>query len=346
MLIHPSPSGCKVIGLGHTDPKQDSGFSIISNIRFIQRLMSGGGKTKLFDHGPPWDDNEIARVADNWQQHTGVKSRILFDGSAEQMAIIAARHCLDNADVKANQLDFIIGGSNTNQGYPSLADHILDALLDKPSNIGCFDVQEACPTGVMALFAGWNLIKSGAAKKVLVVCAEKNTTLAPYDNWKHSNLFGDGASAFLLATDTTDSFIAFDVVSLPQGNNLHKIANTPDGFDQDGNSVHKFVGRTVVQRLTDFIKETGIDPANIKHLVPHQPSGKTLDLLLKNFQKKHSGFAGTFHRNVETCGNLSSASTGLIISEAWQNGVIKPGELVVVVAFGSGLSVAMHALRL
>jgi len=237
----------------------------------------------------------------------------------------------------------------------------------------CYDTTEACTVGASAIFQGWSLIRSGACKKVLVVCAEKANTLTTADNYFGANLFGDAAFAVLLSAADKDDFLFFDFQSLPYDGNIEAIIKAATGFQQVGEKVHKFVGREVVNALVAALEKAGIDPMFIKHLISHQPSGKTLKLLMDKLLKQwenvkfleaFSNFSFSkikqliterknkdqddkyiilFHRNVDVIGNASGASTGSLISRGLANGTIKKGDIVLVVTFGAGLSIGIYA---
>lgn len=338
----PFGQACEISGYGRTALGDDPRLSLLSQEEFIRDMMSLDGRRKLLGCEPPHPAADIASIAERWVSQIGIHHRVFFTGTTAELGAIAAKKCLEDSGLRADQLDAIIGGSNTGPGYPSLADHI-KLSLGHDSSAMAFDVTEACPTGVISVFNGWNLIRSGLCKNVLVVCAEKATTLAPYDDWRGSNLFGDAAFAFMLSAAAKEAFVFFDIQSLPFEGQIDKIIKTKEGFRQDGNSVHKFVGRRVVQSLIEDVKAADINPKNIKHIVPHQPSKPTLDLLYSKIQKEWPEFNGTFHVAVENIGNTSGASTGQIITEKVESEEIKEGDLVFVTSFGSGLSIANYA---
>lgn len=336
---------CKIIGYGHTDVGDDPRIRLVGQEEFIRAFMTDAGRTDLFGHKGPWSTDEIQATVAKWHSMPGISTRLFFSGTVMELAVSAARKALAHASLGPQDLDLIIDGTNTGPGYPSLADHIKRGL-GGDSQAMCWHTTEACTVGVYSVFQAWSLIRSGACRHVLVVCAEKATTLAPVDDWKNSNLFGDAASAFVLSrTNGDDAFLFFDGQSRPEGENINHIKKTESGFQQDGNKVHAFVGSTVVQDLTKAIRRAEINPADIKHLVPHQPSRKTLDFLYKGFRAGLPDSQPIFHRCVETTGNLSGASTGFLISRGVYDGTIKPGDLVVVNAFGGGLSIGSYAFR-
>lgn len=333
---------CSIIGYGYTDLADDpERLRSISQSEFID-MLSFETRCQLFGTVPPWSEEDKTAIADGWVSLTGIHHRVFFDGPLSDLALIAARKCLAQAGISALDLGAIVAGSNTGPGYPSLADRIKHGLGQR-SQAMAYDVQEACPVGCVAVFNGWNLVRSGAVKKVLVVCAEKATTLAKLDDWKGSNLFGDAAFAFLLSASGQEAFKFFDIRCEPFDGQLHLITKTEDGFTQKGLGVHKFVGREVVRILLEGVEQAGILPASINHLVPHQPSSKTLNLLEEKLRVSWPTFSGQIHRNVEYTGNTSGASTGSLISKAVLAGDMKSGDLVLVTTFGAGLSIGNYA---
>jgi len=346
----PSLVNCRIAAWGHTDVRDDSRFQVRDQVEYIHQILSAPVRAELLAGGVSAEE-----VVETWRARTGIGERVFFDGPIEDMAAIAAKKCLVKADIPPGQVDVIIGGTNTGPGYPSLADHIKLRLGDEASQAMAFDMTEACSVGASSIMIGWNLIHSGFARRILIVCAERATTLTSPDNWKEANLFGDAAFAVCLTASEEESFLFFDADSMPFGGNVKRIYRSSDtGFYQDGPRVHKFVGSVVAKRLVAGVAEAGINPKDIAHWVPHQPSAKTLDLLfnkvtgqtiaefLENPDAPWYNFRGVYHRNVETTGNTSGASTGSIISKAGEDGIIKPGETVVVAAFGAGLSVANY----
>ena len=333
------PAKCEIIGWGHTEIDDDPRFRMVTQEQFIREIMSPVGRHDFFGSEPI--DQEITVLAEEWGEITA-KERIFFSGTTVELGIIAGKKCLAHADVSAGELDAIIGATNTGPGYPSLADHVKLALGQESSAMA-FDMHEACTVGSIAPFAAWNLIRSGACRKVLVVCAEKATSLTGPDNWRGSNLFGDAAFAVLLSASDKESFKVFDFHSLPFHGQIDMVVKREDGFYQDGGKVHKFVSRTVVNALVQAVKEAGIDYRKIDHLVPHQPSIRTVGVLEEKLRKEWPEFEGVFHNKVKFTGNPSAASTGSLISAGIHSQEIKKGQLIVIVTFGSGLSIGIYA---
>jgi 3-oxoacyl-[acyl-carrier-protein] synthase III len=338
-----------IAGLGHTDLVDDPRLQLIDQKGFIEKCMTDEGRTNLFKHPPPFSQPEIKLAVEKWENQTGIIQREFFSGTVPELGLTAAKKCLKNANVDPHKLDAIIGVSNTGPGYPSLADHIkkglsnwVDKLTGGPETM-CWDVTEACTAGTIGIFNAWNLIRSGSAECVLVVWAEKATELASWNDWRSANLFGDAASAMLLkkSSNTEESFLFWDIASLPYAGGIRAIIKTIRGFAQEGPKVHKFVGRVVSRMVIDSIKKAQIDPSKIKFIVPHQPSVKTLELLKTNIQKGIPDFKETFCIDVKDIGNVSSVSTGRILSKLAAKGELKRGQIIISFSFGAGLSVAI-----
>ena len=336
--------GCKIVGFGHTELSDNTEkFREVSQTHFITEYLSDAGRAELFGHVAPFSEDEIKEKVEKCINQTGIANRIFFAGETSELAIIAAQKCLKNAGVNASDVDAIIVGTNTGTGYPSVADHVKNGLGVK-SDAMCCDVTEACTAGTVAVFNGWSLIHSGL-NNVLVVLAEKATQLARLDDWKASNLFSDAAGALLLQKSAEESFIFFDIMSNPYDGGLEAIFKNKDGyFSQDGPKVHKFVGRDVVASLSKSLERAGLSPCQVDHLVPHQPSGKTLKLLKENIEKSWTGFTGSYHQDM-TSGNTSSASTPSLLSKLVERKVIKKGETIFVTTFGAGISIGNYAFR-
>lgn len=340
-----SPAPCHIIGYGHVELGDDPRYRVLTQEEFIRDRMTPVGKQDIFGKLPPWSKEDVRIVADRWREKTGIINRNFFFGTTAELATIAAKKCLAHAGVDAAELDFIVGGSNTGPGYPSLADYV-KFHLGKESEAMAHDVAEACPVGAIAVLDGWTKIRSQLGEKVLVVCAERASALTEADYWRNSNLFGDGAFAFLLGTrKEEESFIFFDGHCLPFGGGIEHIVKTEIGIRQNGDKVHQFAAKHVFRALTKAVEMAGINIADIDHVILHQPSKRTLDLLQSNLQRAWPEFRGTFHRNIESAGNTSGASTGTLISRGVHRGLIKRGQLVLVCTFGSGLSIANYAYR-
>lgn len=341
---------CAILGVGHTVLPETCRYD---NQRFILNpdqaagALSLLGRHRLFHEletkfGRGQSETELAKLADEkFVAATGIQSRLLFPGTPAELGAMAAEQALEQAGVAASELDAILVGTNTGSGYPSTADRVKD-LIGARADAVCFDLQEACSVGAIAVQQGWEKIRSRMYRKVLVVAAEKATTLASPDDYKAANLFGDAAFAYVLGADTIDDFVFFEAGSDPSNGQSEYITKTPTGFQQSGPAVHKYVGKAVPELLARTFERLKLDPATVHHFFPHQPSAKTLDFMVDNIRRRWPTFNPVIHRNVEEMGNTSGACTGWMISRAKAAGQLQPGQFGVVATFGSGMSWGLY----
>lgn len=333
---------CAILGVGHTVLDEQHRYT---NPQFIRAGLSLMGRQRLFKDlaaGKPMPEMQLIELADaKFIAATGIQSRMMFAGTAAELGAMAAKHALASATVDASELDAILVGTNTGSGYPSTADRIKD-LIGARADAVCFDLQEACSVGAIAVQQGWEKIRSRMYRKVLVVAAEKATTLASADDYKAANLFGDAAFAYVLGADPIDDFVFFEAGSDPSNGQSEYITKTPTGFQQAGPAVHKYVGKVVPELLERTFERLHLDPATVHHFFPHQPSAKTLDFMVDNIRRRWPAFNPVIHRNVEEMGNTSGACTGWMVSRAKAAGQLKSGEFCLVATFGSGMSWGLY----
>ncbi len=340
---------CAILGIGHTVLDEQLRYD---NPRFILNpensptALSPIGRNRLFHElerkTGRMKDADLAALADKkFIAATGIRSRMMWPGSPAELGALAAKQALADAQVSVDQIDAILVGTNTGNGYPSTAD-VVKELLGAKSAARCRDLQEACPVGAIVVLEGWEKIRSGRYGQVLVMAAEKATSLASPDDYKSANLFGDAAFAYVLGPAEHDDFVFFEDGSDPSNKQSTYITKKPDGFHQDGGAVHRYVGRVVPELLEQTFKRLRLDPASVDHFFPHQPSTKTLDFLIGNIRRRWPGFNPVIHRNVEEMGNTSGACTGWMVSRAKASGQLKSGQFCLVASFGAGMSWAFY----
>lgn len=333
--------GCKIVAVGHAQ-ESDYRFKRISEEESINNL-SENGKIKLFGRSNP-TQQEISNWVNKAFKQTGNTSRLVFNDDLETLGSLAGIDCFKKSGLEPKDVDFIFTVSNTNiQGYPSLADRIMDKLKEtypEHSQALCLFGQEACSVGIMAIMLGVSLIMSGLRRCVLIIAAEKATKLANPDIWLDSNLFGDGAGAILLQPTSPDKndFLFFGGQTNPYNGEKDLITESENNyFNQDGPAVYKRVGTYITDGLIKSLAQAGIKPETIDHLLPHQASGKTVNFYGENLKRKIPTFRGKIHRD-ENIGNTSSASTLLLMSKLLERGEISLTDLIVCHAFGAGMT--------
>ncbi len=340
---------CAILGLGHTILPEEYQFD---NRRFIEQRLSDLGRVTLHNDLNPDDlwrtdgsltdvelsDQDIALADAKIIATTGITSRMIFPGSPAELGTLAATACLADAKVSVDEVDAILVGTNTSDSYSLASD--IKLRLGVPDRAFVSDVEVACPSSVAALHLGWMMVRSRCYRRVLVIGLDKASTLVaqPKDDYKSDTLFGDAAHAILLGPGEQENFIFFDIGSDPTDQKDGYIRKEERGFTQKGRAVHKYVGSAVPELLVQTFTQLNLDPATVHHFFPHQPSAKTIDVLLGALTKAWTEFRAEVHRNVEEMGNTSAACTGWMISRAMKAGQLQSGQFCLVTSFGAGMS--------
>lgn len=316
---------------------------------FSQILATGAG---IPERVVPNDFfNYLVDDADNWIfSRTGMRERRFAapHESTSDLATSAARKALESGDIDPAELDCIIVGTST-------ADMILPStacMVQK--NIGAvnafaFDMNAVCSSFVYALEVADNFIRSGKYTKVLVIGADTYSKILDFQDQTTCPLFGDGAGAALLGATTEKKGIlqsiiksdgkGWELIQVPSSGSRKPItAETitlrENTFKMEGKRVYVFATDVIPQIIEEVTAKEGISPDRLDHIIPHQANVRIIDFIVKK-----TGIAKEkFLLNLDRFGNTAAASVGLVLDENLRNGVIRPGELVLVMGFGGGLS--------
>ncbi|HHY17164.1 MAG TPA: ketoacyl-ACP synthase III [Firmicutes bacterium] len=304
------------------------------------------------------DLEKMVQTSGEWIfERTGIRERRLaaHGVSTSDMAIQAAISCLASSKITAGDLDLIIVASaSPDYAFPATACIVQNAISAKSA--AAFDMEIGCTGFIYALATGSQFIASGAYKNVLVIGAE---TLSRIVDWTDRNtcvLFGDGAGAALLTAGTKgQGILAFhlgadgekcDLLSLRGG--LARFPASPDTLAQglhyihmEGKAVFKFAVRSMDSALNSLLVRIGKTADDIDLLIPHQANVRIIDSACQRFRIPREKVMV----NIDKYGNTSSASIPIALYEAFQQGRIKRGDLVVLVGFGAGLSWGAIAIR-
>lgn len=305
------------------------------------------------------DIEQMVDTSDAWiRERTGIKERrIAAEGEVtSDMAAVAARRALAMADTKASDLDLIIVATiSADMPLPSCA-VILQAKLGA-ARAFAFDVAAACAGSLYALTIADQFIRSGRARRVLVIGAELLSRLV---NWSDRNtcvLFGDAAGALvvgpaddpgrgLLSTHLHSDGRAAGILSIPGGGSqypaseemlarkMHKIA-------MNGREIYKFAVRALPDAILEALDASGLKVAEIDHIVPHQANARIVEKVLEKLGIPLE----KCWLNLERYGNTSSASLPISLDEANRAGRLKPGDLIVMMAIGAGMTWGSALMR-
>ncbi len=296
----------------------------------------------------------LVDTSDEWiTSRTGIKERrIAVDGEyTSTFAAEAARHAMDMAGVHPEELDFIIIGTVTPDfPFPSTACIVQDML--GATNATAFDLSAACSGFLYGVSIAEKFLRSGSARKILVIGAE---VLSRIVNWEDRNtcvLFGDGAGAVvleasagghsLLSTHTFSNGTFWNLLYQP-GSGSRYPASDSRTIDErliylrmEGNEVFKHAVRAMEEAALKVLATSGLAPADVSLMIPHQANRRIIDATAKRLGVGPE----KLFINVHQYGNTSSASIPIALDEANRQGRIATDGKVLLVAFGGGFTSA------
>lgn len=294
-------------------------------------------------------NEEISKTvdtSDSWiYERTGIKSRRIAGPheSAASMAEIAARQAIEAADCDPETIDLIIVATGTpDHVYPSTGCLLQQRLGIK--NAAAFDVQAACSGSIFALNIADQYIKSGAAKKVLIVGTEVCSRIVDWTDRGTCILFGDGAGAILLGASEQAGVLSTHIHSDGEFKDLLYCPNPQAATDTNkselgfismrGNEVFKVAVNTLGRIVDETLEANKMNKSDIDWLVPHQANIRIIMATAKKLKMSMNQVVVT----LENQGNTSSASVLLAFNEAIRDGRIKRGQVVLLEAFGAGFT--------
>ncbi|MDG2364771.1 MAG: ketoacyl-ACP synthase III [Methylococcaceae bacterium] len=290
------------------------------------------------------DISKMVDTSDSWiYERTGIKNRHVAASheTASSMAEVVARQALEAAGIDAQEIDLIVLASSTpDRVFPSAA-----CLLQQRLEIrdcAAFDVSAACSGFIYALSIADQYIKSGTAKKVLVIGSELNTRVVDWTDRGTCILFGDGAGGVILEASEEPGVLSTHIHSDGKYKDLLYLPNPQAEInsEEDGNIVMKGneVFRIAVNTLGRIVEETlaanNMTRAEIDWLVPHQANTRIIGATAKKLKMSMDHVVMT----LENQGNTSSASVPLALNEAVRDGRIKRGQTILLEAFGGGFT--------
>ena len=301
------------------------------------------------------DMEGVVETSDEWiVQRTGIRQRHIA-GEGETTASLgemAARGALERANMTAADIDLIICATSTpDNTFPATAVNIQNRL--GMHHGAAFDIQAVCSGFVFAVTTADSYIKSGLAKRVLVIGAETFSRILDWNDRTTCVLFGDGAGAIVLEAAEGEGTTADRGVLTAhlRSDGAHREKLYVDGGPSTTGTVGhlRMQGREVfkhaVGMITDVIeaayKATGLGSDDIDWFVPHQANRRIIDASARKLGIEESKVVVT----VDHHGNTSAASIPLALAEAAADGRIKKGDLVLLEAMGGGFTWGSVLLR-
>jgi 3-oxoacyl-[acyl-carrier-protein] synthase-3 len=289
-------------------------------------------------------------TTDQWiRERTGILKRHIAgpDETCVDLAEAAARNALEAAGLAASEIDLIVVATTTpDQVFPSSA-----CLLQQRLDIhGCpaFDIQAVCTGFVYALAVADKFIRTGCARRALVVGAETLSRILNWEDRGTSILFGDGAGAVVLGASDEAGIISThlhadgaykDLLQVPAG-----IGNGQRGspfMEMRGNEVFRVAVTTLGRIVDETLEASGLDQADIDWLIPHQANIRIIQATARKLNLPMERVVVTVGEH----GNTSAASIPLAFDQAVRDGRIRRGETLLMEAFGGGFTWGSALLR-
>ena len=317
-------------------------------------MITGWGKCMpdavLSNH----DLEQIVDTSDEWiTTRTGIKERRISHAEVSDMSAVAGAHALAAAGKTAADLDLIIVGTCTGDSLIPSTASLVQAKLEA-WQAGAFDVNAACSGFIYSLVIGSNMIAAGTHRTVLVIGAEKLHYHLDFTNRATAVLFGDGAGAVVLeATDEDAGLLASElgmdgsaasILCIPEHGTAGDRKN-PDprtsGINMDGPEVFRRAVTTMGDASIRVLDKAGISLDDIGLLIPHQANVRIIDATARRLKLDPAKVM----INIESYGNTSAATIPVALTEALESHRIEPGAIIVLAAFGAGLSWGAAVIR-
>jgi 3-oxoacyl-[acyl-carrier-protein] synthase-3 len=326
----------KIVGLGHYVP---------------ENVVSNHDLEKIIDTSNEWI-----------VERTGIEQRRWFEPGKDtvaNMATRAAKMALERAETPAEDVEFIVFATITPDYFFPGSGVLLQRELGL-QGIGALDIRNACSGFIYALSIADQFIKTGMYKTILVVGAEIQSSALDKstDGRSSAVIFADGAGAAVLkATDEAEGILSTHLhadgdyaeelyVKDPGSSRKVRLSKelidgTTFNLTMNGNAVFKHAVVRFAEVINEALQHNGLSKEDIDLLVPHQAN-----LRISNFvQKQMSLPDNKVFNNIMHYGNTTAASIPIALSEAWEKGKIKSGDLVCLAAFGSGFTWASALIR-
>ena len=300
-------------------------------------------------------NEEISKMVDTndeWiMTRIGVKERHILNEEglgSSYMARKAAKQLMKKTGANPDDIDLVIVATTTpDYHFPSTASILCDKLGLK--NAFAFDLQAACCGFLYLMETAANFIRSGRYKKIIIVGADKMSSMVNYTDRATCPIFGDGAAAFMMEPTTEDlgvmdSILRTDGKGLPflhmkAGGSVcppsyFTVDNKMHYLHQEGRTVFKYAVSSMSDVSAAIAEKNGLTKDNIDWIVPHQANVRIIESVAKRLKAPIEKFPMTLGYT----GNMSAASVPVMLDSLVRDGGLKRGDKVAMSAFGAGLT--------
>jgi 3-oxoacyl-[acyl-carrier-protein] synthase-3 len=298
------------------------------------------------------DLEKIVETSDEWiTSRTGIKVRHIAsdDETTATLAAEAAKRAIENAGLTAKDIDMIVVATITPEMvFPSTACFVQDMI--GATNAWAFDLSAACSGFVYALSIAQKFICSGQYKNILIIGAETLSKITDYTDRNSCVLFGDGAGAVVVQRSEGESRGIMHSCSSSDGSGWtslncqahgsrhpasKKLADASMAYMSiNGREIYQLAVRRIVEMVNESVESCGMGIEDIDMFIPHQMNARIIESVAKRLKFKDENV----FINIEKYGNTSAASIPIALDECLRAGKVKRGEIMLLVAFGAGLT--------
>ncbi len=303
------------------------------------------------------DLEKIVDTTDEWiTSRTGIKQRRIAapHETTSSMGLIAARRAIERAGLTAADIDLVIVGTATpDYQFPATACLIQDAL---GLQAGAFDLEAGCTSFMYALSIASAMITAGMHRNVLVVGSETLSRILDWEDRATCVIFGDGAGAFVVSAGEYAEFAPQFVLGsdgsggpalcLPAGGSRlpareETVRDSLHFVRMAGPEVFRFATRVVSEATQQVLEKSAMTTDDVDLFIPHQANTRIIDAAVRRLGLDRK----RVYVNIDRYGNTSSASIPIALCEAEEHGLLQPGDRVVMVGFGAGLTWAAGTMQ-
>lgn len=295
---------------------------------------------------------KMVDTTDEWiRTRTGIRERRILaaDKASSDMGAEAVKKLLAQRGIGADEIDIIIVATITpDMFFPSTGNLIQQKI--GATKAWSFDISAACSGFVYALSIGSQFIESGRYSKVVVVGADKMSSITNYKDRNTCILFGDAAGAVLLEPSPDEQIGLMDYILYADGTgvdylylkaggskypaSIETIENEWHYLYQDGKAVFKYAVQGMSDVSAEILEKNGLTGKDVKLFVPHQANLRIIDAAAKRMGLDPEKVC----INIDRYGNTTAATIPLALSEAYQEGRLQKGDVVVLATFGAGFT--------
>ncbi len=321
------------------------------------RSIGGYAPSRILSNA---DLETMVDTTDEWiEKRTGIKERRIASSeeATSDLGVKAAEKAIERAGIAKEDIDLIICATLSPDYLcmPSTACVIAGKL--GIHNVMAFDISAACSGFVYMLSMAKAFIESGSKKNVLLIGAEKISSMIDYTDRGTCILFGDGAGAAIIGVTENKNEAILDIHASADGRygdflitpgcgskypcSQETLDNKLHYIKMQGNDVYKIAVKTLTKDVIDILENNGIESSDVDHFIPHQANFRIIEAVRAklNFPVEKTVLT------VAKYGNTSAASIPMAMNDAYEEGRIKTGDLMLLDTFGGGFTWASALVR-